>query len=58
MGVEKPRIFMIGGGDYKSLPDSMFECKEIVEKNDSSVYNLQFISRKRMKFPRHGHSVC
>jgi len=24
VGLAQPRVFMIGGGDYKTLPDSMF----------------------------------
>ena len=54
----QPRVFMIGGGDFKTLPDSMFQCREIVAKTGSSKYNLQFSERKRMKFARHGHSCC
>ena len=53
-----PRVFMIGGGDFKTLPDSMFQCREIMPKTNSSKYNLQFVEKKRMKFARHGHSVC
>ena len=49
---------MIGGGDFKTLPDSMFQCREIVPKSNSSKYNLQFQDRKRMRYARHGHSVC
>ena len=49
---------MIGGGDYKTLPDSMFQCREVVNKYDSSTYNLQFMEKKRMNFARHGHSCC
>lgn len=56
--VAKPRVFMIGGGDFKTLPDSMFQCREIIEKTNSAKYNLQFSEKKRMKFARHGHSVC
>ena len=49
---------MIGGGDYKTLPDSMFQCRELVNKYDSSTYNLQFLDKKRMNYARHGHSCC
>ena len=57
IGIENPRVFMIGGGEYKSLPDSMFQCKELVPANGGS-YNFQFVERKSMKFARHGHSCC
>ena len=40
VGIQQPRVFMIGGGDYKTLPDSMFQCRELVNKYDSSTYNL------------------
>ena len=49
---------MIGGGDYKILPDSMFQCRELVNKLDSTQVNLQFFEKKRMNYARHGHSCC
>jgi N-acetylneuraminic acid mutarotase len=49
---------MLGGGDYKSLPDSMFLCRELVKDTSSVHYNLKFEDRKRMRFARHGHSCC
>ena len=58
VGQTAPRVFMIGGGDFKTLPDSMFQCREVAQKYDSQKYNLQFIERKRMRYARHGHSCC
>ena len=52
------RVYMIGGGDYKSLPETMYQCKELEQVYDSPNFNLQFKLRKNMKFARHGHSVC
>lgn len=49
---------MIGGGDFKTLPDSMFQCREVVAKANSPKFNLQFVEKKRMRFARHGHSCC
>lgn len=31
---------MIGGGDYKMMPESMFQCRELIGKTDSPTYNL------------------
>jgi N-acetylneuraminic acid mutarotase len=58
VGIEDPRVFMLGGGDYKTLPDSMFLCRELVKEAQSLNYNLKFVERKRMRFARHGHSCC
>lgn len=30
IGNLNPRVYMIGGGDYKSLPETMYQCKELV----------------------------
>lgn len=58
VGIQHPKVFMLGGGDYKTLPDSMFTCKELVSDSSSINYNLKFVDRKRMKYARHGHSCC
>ena len=58
VGIENPRVFMLGGGDYKTLPDSMFLCRELVNEASSLNYNLKFVEKKRMRFARHGHSCC
>lgn len=47
---------MIGGGDYKSLPDSMFQCRELLASYSNPQYFFQFKDRKRMQYARHGHS--
>jgi N-acetylneuraminic acid mutarotase len=49
---------MLGGGDYKTLPDSMFLCRELVTEDSSLNYNMKFVDKKRMRFARHGHSCC
>jgi hypothetical protein len=49
---------MLGGGDYKTLPDSMFLCRELVKDQSSLHFNLKFVEKKRMRFARHGHSCC
>ena len=58
VGQENPRVYMLGGGDYKTLPDSMFQCRELIKDNLSHQYNLKFVERKKMRFARHGHSCC
>ena len=56
VGSVNPRVFMIGGGDFRTLPDSMFQCRELVPKPNPQKYQLMFEDRKRMKYARHGHS--
>jgi hypothetical protein len=48
---------MIGGGDNKTLPDSMFQCRELVFQTTGS-HPFRFDEKKKMKFARHGHSCC
>ena len=57
----QPRVFMIGGGDFKSMPDTMFQCHELLKipySQDMQRFSLKFSERKKMKYPRHGHSLC
>jgi len=58
VGIKDPRCYMLGGGDYKTLPDSMYQCRELTKKFNSATYNLQFVEKKRMRYARHGHSCC
>ena len=46
------RLYLIGGGDFNKVPESMTECNEI------DLVNNTFITRDKMKYPRHGHSAC
>lgn len=48
------RSFILGGGDFARLPESMFMTRELV--NVGGHYNLQ--KKKPMKFARHGHAAC
>jgi hypothetical protein len=48
------RLFLIGGGDYNKMPDSLFECYEILVRDNS--FNI--LSKDKMKYARHGHSAC
>jgi len=52
IGSVNPRVFLIGGGDYKSLPDSMFQCREMIK-----AQNYYFVMKKNMTYARHGHSL-
>lgn len=54
IGFNNTRVFIVGGGDYNSIPESMFQMNEIVKRG--AKYELE--QRKKMKFPRHGHSCC
>jgi hypothetical protein len=57
LGKVNARVFMIGGGDYKALPDSMFQCRELVSSIDkNSSTNYTFKDKSRMQYARHGHS--
>ena len=48
------RLFLIGGGDYNKMPDSLYECYEIMVQDNT--YNI--LSKDKMKYARHGHSAC
>lgn len=48
---------MIGGGDNKTLPDSMFQCRELCFQTNGN-HPFRFDEKKKMKFARHGHSCC
>lgn len=37
------------------MPDSMFSCRELTQDSMGS-WNLR--NKRKMKFPRHGHSAC
>ena len=52
VGNVNPRVFLIGGGDYKTLPDSMFQCREMLR--GQSCY---FVQKKNLQYARHGHSL-
>lgn len=57
LGKVNPRVFMIGGGDYKSLPDSMFQARELLSSIDKNApTHFSFKDRSRMQYARHGHS--
>mmetsp|Transcript_1064 Transcript_1064/g.1972 ORF Transcript_1064/g.1972 Transcript_1064/m.1972 type:complete len:126 (+) Transcript_1064:500-877(+) len=59
VGVQDPRVYLIGGGEYKTLPESMFQCKELIPyHNPQANFTLQMADRKNMKYARHGHSCC
>lgn len=51
------RVYVIGGGDFSQLPDSMFSIRQLVPsaKGDDS-YDLN--SLEKCKYARHGHSCC
>jgi hypothetical protein len=55
VGLVNTRCYIVGGGDYNQVPDSMFQLQEIV-KAANNTYSLD--PRERMKYARHGHSCC
>eukprot|EP00347_Sterkiella_histriomuscorum_P011771 403371155 len=54
IGLVQTRVFIVGGGDFNSVPETMFQMNEIVKSGPS--YALQ--QKQKMKYPRHGHSCC
>lgn len=43
---------MIGGGDVAQKGESLYQTHEI----DTATF--KFMKRDKLKYPRHGHSVC
>jgi hypothetical protein len=48
------RLFLIGGGDFNKIPETMFECNEIFVEESSCL----MLPKDKLKYPRHGHSAC
>lgn len=48
-------MFLIGGGDFNKIPETMFECNEVFFDEDDKCLLLP---KDKMKYPRHGHSAC
>lgn len=49
-------MFLIGGGDFtKPDSESLKDCIEIFDKDGETKLNA--ISRDKLKYPRHGHSL-
>ena len=46
------RLYFIGGGDFNQNAESLFKCYEV----DTNTFEFQ--ARDKMKYARHGHSVC
>jgi len=46
------RLFLIGGGDFSQIPESMFRTSEI------DLASFKLIPKQRMTYARHGHSAC
>jgi hypothetical protein len=57
VGIQNTRFYVIGGGDFNSLPESMFQASEIVPAPAlPNQYKLE--ARAKMRYARHGHSCC
>lgn len=37
---------MIGGGDFKSLPNSMYQCRELIKISDKIKSEFEFVEKK------------
>ena len=55
VGLINTKVYIIGGGDFNQVPDSMFQCNQLVP-SQGDQYVME--AKERMKFPRHGHSCC
>lgn len=49
------KVYIVGGGDFNQLPESMFQLNQIVQAPGGN-YVLE--AKAKMKYPRHGHSCC
>lgn len=57
VGLMKTRTYIVGGGDFNQLPESMFQISEIVPvQGQPATYKLDL--KAKMTFARHGHSCC
>jgi hypothetical protein len=51
------RVYLIGGGEFGSMPATMFEIKQLV-LSPTGNGSFDIIPLENMKFARHGHSCC
>jgi hypothetical protein len=56
VGTIETKAFIVGGGDFNALPDTMFQMNQIVKDPNGQSYNYE--AQEKMKYPRHGHSCC
>ena len=51
------RVYIVGGGDFNQLPESMFQINEIVPiPGNPGNYKLEL--KSKMSYARHGHACC
>ncbi len=55
MQLNNNHIYLVGGGDFSALPESMFSLNKLVITSNGSA---RLDKKMNMKFARHGHSVC
>ena len=51
------RVYIVGGGDFNQLPESMFQMNEIVPIPGRPT-DFQLKQCAKMTYARHGHSCC
>ncbi len=57
VGTQSTKVYIVGGGDFSSLPDTMFQMQQIVPiQGIPNTYQLE--QKAKMNYARHGHSVC
>ena len=57
VGLQNTRVYIVGGGDFNQLPESMFMMSQIVPiPAAAGQYKLE--ARAKMQYARHGHSCC
>ena len=53
---DEPKLYLIGGGDYQTTPQSMYECHELVKMPNQNMWDC--VKKANMSAPRHGHAAC
>ena len=52
--MQDTKVYIVGGGDFNSLAESMFAMNQIAKTSNGYAYS----SKARMKYARHGHSCA
>ena len=57
VGLANTKIFIVGGGDFNQLPETMFQISQLVPiQGQENQYRME--QKAKMQFARHGHSCC
>ena len=53
--INSNQVYVVGGGDFNVLPDSMFSLRRFIVAQSGSA---RLEEKAKLKYARHGHSVC